>query len=60
MNSINFISSLINIFASIDSKAVSLINVTMNTVIDENSDDKDEYLNINETTTQVKINKKLN
>ena len=59
-NSINFISSPISIFGSIDCNALSLISVTTKTVNDENIEDKDEYLNIKETTSQVKINNKLN
>ena len=39
---------------------LSLINDTIKTVRDENIDDNDEYLNINETINQVKINSKLN
>ena len=42
-----------------DFNALSLIKVTTKTVKDENIDDKEEYLNIRETTTQVKINNKL-
>jgi hypothetical protein len=60
INRINFISALILKFWSSDFKAVSLIKVTTNTVIEENMEDTEEYLNINNTTTQVKINKKLN
>ena len=40
--------------------AVSLINDTTKTVNDENMDETEEYLNINETTSHVKINNKLN
>ena len=60
MNSINFIFSSIFILGSIDFKALSLINVTTKTVREENIEDREEYLNINETTNQVKINRKLN
>ena len=38
----------------------SLNKVITSTVIEENIDDKEEYLNINETTTHVKINRALN
>ena len=38
---------------------MSLIKDTIRTVSEENIDDNDEYLNIKDTTTQVKINKKL-
>ena len=48
------------IFALIDFKAVSFIKVTTKTVNDPNIEDNEEYLNIRETTIQVKINKKLN
>ena len=41
-------------------KAVSLINKTTKTVKEENIEDTEEYLNINETTIHVKINRKLN
>ena len=47
-------------FGFIDFNAVSLIATTTKTVNDENIDDKDEYLNIKETTSHVKINNKLN
>ena len=40
--------------------AVSLINVTTNTVIVANIDETEEYLNIKVTTNHVKINKALN
>ena len=40
-------------------KALSLINVTTNTVIVENIDETEEYLNIKVTTNHVKINKTL-
>ena len=43
-----------------DFKAVSLIKLITKTVNDANIEDKEEYLNIRETTNQVKINKKLN
>ena len=43
----------------IDFKKFSLTKVTTSTVKDEKIDDTDEYLNINKTTSQVKINKKL-
>ena len=36
------------------------IKDTINTVIDEHIEDNDEYLKIKDTTTHVKINKKLN
>ncbi len=60
INRINFMSPPILKFWSNDFNAVSLIKVTINTVIEENIEDTEEYLNINKTTTQVKINKKLN
>ena len=41
-------------------KALSFIRETTNTVNDANIDDTDEYLNINKTTTHVKINNRLN
>ena len=41
-------------------RAVSLITVITNTVKDANIDDNEEYLKINATTIQVKINNKLN
>ena len=44
----------------IDFKTVSLIKVTTKTVNDANIEESEEYLNIKETTNQVKINKKLN
>ena len=47
-------------FALTDFKAVSLIKVITKTVNEPNIEDSDEYLNIRETTNQVKINKKLN
>ena len=59
-NSISFKLSAVYIFESIDRSAVSLITVTINTVKEENIDDKDEYLNIKETTTHVNINSKAN
>ena len=40
--------------------AFSLKKVITKTVKEENIDDKEEYLNIRETTTHVKINKTLN
>ena len=43
-----------------DFKAVSLMKVIIKTVNDPNIEDNEEYLNIRETTNQVKINKKLN
>ena len=60
IKSINFASSLIFRLGSIDFRAVSLINVTTNTVIEENIDEIEEYLNIRKTTSQVKTNNKLN
>ena len=57
---INLKSSSIFIFSLIDFKAVSLIRVITKTVNDPNIEDKEEYLNIRETTNHVKINKKLN
>ena len=39
---------------------ISLIDDTTKTVNDENMDETEEYLNIKETTTHVKINNKLN
>ena len=43
-----------------DFNTFSLIIVTANTVKVENIEDNEEYLNIKDTTNQVKINKKLN
>ena len=40
--------------------AVSLIDDTTKTVIEENIEDTEEYLNIKDTADHVKINKKLN
>ena len=60
INNINFISAEKTKFGSIALIALSLNKVTTNTVKEENIDDKEEYLNINETTIQVKINKTLN
>ena len=57
INKINFISSSTYVLEEIDCSAVSLIKVTTNTVKDENIEDRDEYLNINETVNHVKINK---
>ena len=56
INSNNFISLTELILESIKSIAVSLIAVTTNTVIEEKIDETEEYLNIRETTLQVKIN----
>ena len=44
----------------IDFNTLTFIKETINTVKDANIDDKEEYLNTNETTNHVKINKKLN
>ena len=60
INKINFISSSTYVLETIDCSAVSLINVTTNTVRDENIDDRDEYLNIKETANHVNINKSPN
>ena len=60
INKINFISSSIYVLESIDFSAVSLIKVTVNTVKDENIEDRDEYLNIRETTSHVNINRRPN
>jgi hypothetical protein len=60
IKSINFISTSKIKFGSIALTAFSLNKVTTSTVKEENIDDKEEYLNIRETTTHVKINKKLN
>jgi len=46
-------------FGSIALTAFSLNNVITNTVKEENNDDREEYLNIKETTNHVKINKTL-
>ena len=48
-----------NIFDTIGF-ATCLITYMTNTVRDANIDDNEEYLNINETTNQVNMNKKLN
>ena len=60
IKSINFISVAKTKFGSIALTAFSLNKVTTNTVKEENIDDKEEYLNIRETTIHVKINKTLN
>ena len=60
INSIKLISWSVLMLGLIDFKAVSFINVTTQTVKEENIDDKEEYLNVRETTSHVKINKKLN
>ena len=60
INNINFISTTKTKFGSIALTAFSLNKVITSTVIEENIDDKEEYLNINETTTHVKINRALN
>ena len=60
IKSINFISVAKTKFGSIALTAFSLNKVTTNTVKEENIEDKEEYLNIRETTTHVKINKTLN
>ena len=60
IKSINFISTAKIKFGSIALTAFSLNKVTTSTVKEENIDDKEEYLNIRETTTHVKINKPLN
>ena len=60
IKSINFISAAKIKFGSIALTAFSLNKVTISTVKEENIDDKEEYLNIRETTTHVKINKTLN
>ena len=44
----------------IDFNTLTFIKETINTVNDANIDDKEEYLNTNDTTNHVKINKKLN
>ena len=60
INNINFISAAKIKFGSIALTAFSLNKVITNTVKEENIDDNEEYLNIKETTTHVKINKILN
>ena len=60
INSIKFIFSLVLISVLIKFKTFSLMDATTKTVKEENIDDKEEYLNISETTDHVKINKKLN
>ena len=60
INKINFISSSTYVLEAIDCSAVSLIKVTVNTVKDENIEDRDAYLNIKETTSHVNINKRPN
>ena len=59
-NNINFILSWKEKFGSIDIKTFSLKKVTTKTVKEENIDDKEEYLNIRDTTNQEKINNKAN
>ena len=44
----------------IDCRAVSLIKFTINTVKDENIEDRDEYLNIRETVSHVNTNRRPN
>ena len=60
INKINVISSPVTIFGSINFNVLSFIKVTTNTVNEENIEDREEYLNIRDTTNQVKINNKLN
>jgi len=60
INNINFILAAKTKFGSIALIAFSLNKVTASTVNEENIDDIEEYLNIKETTIQVKINRKLN
>ena len=60
INNINFISAAKTKFGSIALTAFSLNKVTTKTVKEANIDDKEEYLNIKETTIHVKINKILN
>ena len=60
INNINFISTTKTKSGSIALTAFSLNKVITNTVKEENIDDKEEYLNIKETTIHVKINKRLN
>ena len=60
INNINFISLAKTKFGSIALTAFSLNKVIINTVNEENIDDKEEYLNIKETTIHVKINRTLN
>ena len=43
-----------------DFSAVFLIKVTTKTVNDAKIEDKEEYLNINDTTNQVNVNKNPN
>ena len=60
INSTNLISAPKSIIGLIVFNATSLVKATTKTVKEENIEDKDEYLNIKETTTHVKINNKLN
>ena len=60
INNISFISSLEFKLLLIELSVVSLIIVTTKIVKEEKIDDTEEYLKIKVTTTQVKINKKLN
>ena len=60
INNINFIFAAKIKFGSIALIAFSLNKVTTSTVKEENIDDRDAYLNIRETATHVKINRKLN
>ena len=60
INNINFILAAKTKFGSIALIAFSLNKVTTSTVKAENIDDKEEYLNIKETTIHVKINRTLN
>ena len=60
INKINFISLSTLKLGSIDFRAVFLMRVITKTVIVANIEDSEEYLNINDVTNQVNINKKLN
>ena len=60
INNVSFISASKMKSGLIAFTALSLKKVTTKTVKEENIDDRDAYLNIRETATHVKINRKLN
>ena len=60
INSIGDVLVVLTKFGSIDFSAVFLIKVTTKTVNDAKIEDKEEYLNINDTTNQVNVNKNPN
>ena len=63
MKKINNINCILSVKAKLGSIAFTVFSlniVTINTVKDENIDDKEEYLKISDSTIHTKINKKLN